>query len=110
MRSIDTLLDELFALLAAEGGGSAVDPHMALKPDPKARTYFIPAPHPVLSLDEMRRPDQAGVLAEVEHVLADLSQATRTAVVERVKALYEALAAEAEDGDAEPPSLIYALH
>lgn len=110
MRSIDTLLDELFALLAAEGGSSAVDPHMALKPNPKARTYFIPAPHAVLSLEEMRRPDRTGAMAEVERVLSDLSPATRAAVVERVKVLYEALVAEAEDGDAEPPSLIYALH
>ena len=110
MRSIDTLLDELFELLAAEGKGRAVDPHMALKPDPNARTYFIPAPHPVLSLQEMRRPDLTGAMAEVEHVLADLPPGTRGAVVERVKALYEALAAEAEGDDAEPPSLIYALH
>jgi hypothetical protein len=110
MRSIDTLLDELFELLAAGAGSAAVDPHMALKPDPTAPTYFISAPHPVLSLEEMRRPDLTGVMAEVELVLADLPPAKRAAVVERFKALYEALAAETEDGDAEPPSLIYALH
>ena len=110
MRSIDTLLDELFELLTADGKGSAVDSHMALRPDPKAQTYFIPAPHPRLSLEEMRRPDLTGAMAEVERVLADLSPATRAAVIERVTALYEALAAEAEDGNAEPPSLIYALH
>ena len=110
MPSIDVLLDELFEALKAEAEARAVDPHMALKPDPAAKTYFIPAPHPVLRLEEMRRPDETGAMAEVERVLADLPPATRAAVVERVKALHSALAAEAADGDAEPPSLIYALH
>ena len=110
MPSIDTLLDELFEVLKAEAAARGVDPHMTLKPDPSAKTYFIAAPHPVLSLEDMRRPDRTGAMAEVERVLADLSPAAHKAVVERVKALYEALAAEAADGTAEPPSLLYALH
>lgn len=110
MPSIDALLDELFELLTAGAQAHAVDPRMALAPDPAAATYFVAAPRPVLSLQEMRRPDESGVLAEIERVLADLSPAARSAIVARVEALRAALAAAADDGDAEPPSLIYALH
>ena len=111
MSSIDALLDALFEVLTARDGTPAVDPHMALKPDPKATSYFVAAPCPVLSLEEMRRPDCGDAMAEVAHVLADLSPELRATLVARIKAVYDALAAEAADGaPAEPPSLIYALH
>ncbi|MFO1159313.1 MAG: hypothetical protein U1E60_10780 [Reyranellaceae bacterium] len=111
MSSTDALLDALFDALTRDDGTPAVDPHMALKPDGKAASYLIAAPHPKLTLDEMRRPDTADPMAEVERVLADVAPERRAKLVAALKAAYDALAAEAADGGpAEPPSLIYALH
>ncbi|WP_422002469.1 hypothetical protein [Reyranella sp.] len=111
MSSTDELLDALFAALTAEDGKPALDPRMALRSDPAAGSYFIPAPRPALSLDEMRRPDREGPLAELQHVLADLPADRRAALIERVTALHAALATAAQgEGEAEPSSLIYALH
>ena len=111
LSSTDALLDALFDALTKADGTPAVDPHMALKPDWAAATYLAPAPHPKLTLEEMRLPDTADPMAEVERVLADVAPERRAAVVAALKAAYDALAAEAADGGpAEPPSLIYALH
>lgn len=110
LSSTDALLDALFDALTRDDGTPAVDPHMALKPR-AAATYLVPAPHPALSLEEMRRPDTADPMAEVARVLADVAPERRAALVAAIKAAYDALAAEAADGGpAEPPSLIYALH
>ncbi len=109
--SIEALLDALFEELSQRNGERALDPRMALRPDPEAQSYFIAAPHPRLTLDDMLRPDKAGTMAEVERVLADMPADRRAAFVARLRAAYEALAPETADGDdAEPPSLIYALH
>ena len=111
MSSTDTLLDALFEALTKNDGTPAVDPHMALRPDRNAASYLIAAPCASLSLAEMRRPDTADLMAEVERVLADVAPERRQALVAALKAAYDALAAEAADGGpAEPPSLIYALH
>lgn len=110
LSSTDALLDALFDALTKDDGTPPVDPHMALKPR-AATTYLVPAPHPTLTLEEMRRPDTADPMEEVARVLADVAPARRAALVAAIKAAYEALAAEAADGGpAEPPSLIYALH
>jgi hypothetical protein len=111
LSSTDSLLDALFEVLTKNDGTPAVDPHMALKPDRAATSHLITAPCPSLTLAEMRRPDTADPMAEVERVLADVAPERRQALVAALKAAYEALAAEAADGGpAEPPSLIYALH
>jgi hypothetical protein len=111
LSSIDALLDALFEMLIAPDGKPALDPHMSLQPDPRAQSYFIPAPRPALTFEEMRRPDRDEAMAEVARVLADLPSERREALVAGLKAAYDALAAEAaEGGPAEPPTLIYALH
>jgi hypothetical protein len=111
LSSTDTLLDALFEALTRKDATPAVDPHMALRPDRDAASYLVTAPCPSLTLAEMRRPDTADPMAEVERVLADVAPERREALVAAIKAAYEALAAEAADGGpAEPPSLIYALH
>ncbi|MFO1084058.1 MAG: hypothetical protein U1E21_05820 [Reyranellaceae bacterium] len=111
MSSTDALLDALFDALTKDDGTPTVDSHMALKPG-AAATYFVPAPHPTLTLQEMRRPDTADPMAEVARVLADVAPDRRAALVAALEAAYDALAAKAADGGgpAEPPSLIYALH
>jgi len=107
----EALLDALFDALTRDDGTPPVDPHMALKPDRAAATYLVPAPHPRLTLDEMRRPDTGAPMAEVTRVLADVAPERRAALLAALKAAAEALAAETADGGpAEPPSLIYALH
>jgi len=107
----DALLDALFDALTKDDGTPPVDPHMALKPDRTAATYLVPAPHPRLTLEEMRRPDTSDPMAEVARVLADVAPERRAALLAAIKAARAALAAEAADGGpAEPPSLIYALH
>jgi hypothetical protein len=104
-------LDALFDALTKADGTPAVDPHMALKPDRAAATYLIDAPHPKLTLEEMRRPDTGDPMDEVARVLSDVAPERRAALLAAIKAAREALAAEAADGGpAEPPSLIYALH
>jgi hypothetical protein len=111
LSSIDALLDALFAALTAQDGTPAVDPHMALKPDRAAASHLVPAPRPSLTLEDMRRPDIADPMAEVERILADVAPERRAALIAAIKAAYDALQAEAaEGGPAEPPSLIYALH
>ena len=111
LSSIDALLDALFEALTKSDGTPAVDPHMALRPDRTVASYLVAAPCHSLTLAEMRRPDMADPMAEVERVLADVAPERRQALVAGIKAAYEALAAEAADGGpAEPPSLIYALH
>ena len=107
----DALLDALFDALTKDDGTPPVDPHMALKPDRAAATYLVPAPHPRLTLEEMRRPDTSDPMTEVARVLADVAPERRVALLAAIKAAAEALAAETADGGpAEPPSLIYALH
>ncbi|MGD9884580.1 MAG: hypothetical protein AB7U95_31205 [Reyranella sp.] len=107
----DALLDALFDALTKDDGTPPVDPHMALKPDRAAATYLIDAPHPQLTLEEMRRPDTADPMDEVARVLADVAPERREALLVAIRAACDALAAEAADGgSAEPPSLIYALH
>jgi hypothetical protein len=109
--STEALLDVLFDALTRDDGTPPVDPHMALKPDRSAATYLVAAPHPTLTLEEMRRPDTSDPMAEVAHVLADVAPERRAALLAAIKAACAALAAEAADGGpAEPPSLIYALH
>ncbi len=108
--SIETLLDRLFAALAPAEGRPRLDPHMALKPDPAARSYFIAAPRPALALDDMLRPGKEAPFAETERLLADTTPERRAELVGLLQALQEALATERQDGSAEPPSLIYALH
>lgn len=111
MSSIDVLLDELFDALTTAEGNPTIDPRMALKPDLAARSYFVPAPRPSLTLEEMREPDTIDAMVGVERILVDLSPELRAEMVTRIKAVYEALTAEADArGPAEPPSLIYALH
>ncbi len=108
--SIEALLDRLFDLLAPADGAPRLDPHMALAPDPAAGSYFIAAPRPSLTLDDMLRPGKDAPFSETERLLVDLPEARRAELVELLKTLRQALAAEQQDGTAEPPSLIYALH
>jgi hypothetical protein len=111
LSSTDLLLDALFDMLVAPDGKPALDPRMALKPDPGADSYFVPAPHPNLTLEQMRRPDGGDTMVEVERMLADVPPEQRAVFVAGLKAAYEAMMAEAADGGpAEPPTLIYALH
>lgn len=107
---IEKLIDRLFALLTPSGGAARLDPHMALAPDPAARSYFIAAPRPSLTLEDMVRPAKEAPFAETERLLADMPAGRRAEVIALLKDLESALAAERADGSAEPPSLIYALH
>jgi len=109
-RSIEALLDELFETLYGRPDGPLLQSHIALKPDPSARSYFVDAPRPVLDAAEMARPAQTDPMSELERVLADVPADRRREIIAGISALYEALAVEAKDDSAEPPSLIYALH
>ncbi len=108
--SIEALLDRLFDALTPAAGAPRLDPHMALKPDPAAPSYFIAAPRPALTLDDMLGPAREAPFAETERLLAEMPAERRAELLSLLKQLQEALAAERQDGEAEPPSLIYALH
>ena len=107
--SIEALIDRLFALLAP-AAKAHLDPHMALAPDRTAASYFIAAPRPALTLDDMLRPGKEAPFAETERLLADMPAGQRAELLALLKELEKALTAEHDDGSAEPPSLIYALH
>jgi hypothetical protein len=109
-RSIEALIDRLFELLAPANGAPPLDPHMALAPDPAARSYFIAAPRASLTLDDMLRPAREPAFAETERLLADMPAERRAELLTVLKELQVALAAQRPDDSAEPPSLIYALH
>ncbi|MFZ5782622.1 MAG: hypothetical protein ACOY4R_20675 [Pseudomonadota bacterium] len=109
-RSIEALLDDLFDTLYGRPDGPLLPSRMALKPDPSASSYFVDAPRPVLDSADMARPAQSDPMIELERVLADVPADVRREIITRLSALYEALAVEAKDDSAEPPSLIYALH
>ncbi len=108
--SIEALLDDLFEALYEAPEGPLLHSHIALKPEPSARSYFVDAPRPSLGRAEMVRPSEAGPMVELEHVFGDVPADKRREIVARLSALYEALGNEAKDDSAEPPSLIYALH
>jgi hypothetical protein len=107
--SIEALIDRLFGLLTP-ASGARLDPHMALRPDRAARSYFIAAPRPVLTRDDMLRPAREAPFAETERLLADMPAERRAELIATLRELDKALAAERSDESAEPPSLIYALH
>jgi hypothetical protein len=107
--SIEALIDRLFDLLAP-AGGPRLDPHMALAPDRAAASYFIAAPRPSLTLDDMLRPSKEAPFAETERLLAEMPEERRAELLALLKELEKALTAEQADDSAEPPSLIYALH
>jgi hypothetical protein len=83
---------------------------MALRPDPAARSYFIAAPRPSLTLDDMLRPAKDAPFAETERLLGEMPAERRAELIAVLKQLESALATERADDSAEPPSLIYALH
>ncbi len=108
---IDGLIGELFALLIAGPKGPLIAPRMALAPDRAAQSYFTAASRPRLSADEMARLEAEGLFRGVEAVLDDLPAERRDAVIARLKAIREALAAERKaPQSAEPSDFVYTLH
>lgn len=108
---IDQLLDDLFEVLFLGPQGPLVSSRMSLRPPAGAASHFIAAPRPTMSRQDMARIDEQGLLAELGVVFDDLPADRRDEVLGLVKAIVDALAQQAaDDGPAEPPSLIYALH
>ncbi len=108
---IEGLIGDLFAMLLAGPRGQLIAPRMALAPDRAAKNYFTAAPHPRLSASDMARLEAEGLFRGVEAVLDDLPAERRDAVIAKLKAIREALAAERQaPQSAEPSDLIYTLH
>jgi hypothetical protein len=105
---IDQLIDRLFELIIAPSEGPALASHMSLTP-PAEASHFVKAPRPVMTRADMERPDAAGLIAELDRILEDLPADARAEALGILSALADALGPAAE-GDAQPSSLIYALH
>lgn len=109
----DALLDELYALLFMGPDGPLLESRMLLRPASDVGSHFIDAPRPALTREDMARPSEQGLLAEVQRLLDDVAPAQKPVVIERIAAIIAGLQAEgadASDAAAEPSSLSYTLH
>lgn len=108
---IDKMLDELYATLFLGPDGPLIGSRMALAPDRDAASQFVAAQRPTMTRDDMAAITERGLWVEMADVLDDLPADRRDEVLGKMKAITDALAAQADaEGPAEPSSLVYALH
>ncbi len=107
----DPLIEQLLERVNAALAKSELPAHMALHPQSAKASYFIAAPRPRMTRQDMERIATDGVFAEMERVLADVPAATRaelTALLEAASAKLKST--QAANESAEPSSLIYTIH